>query len=71
MCALVTTAVRERAIPTHVEIDPAESGLKEVSFVLCHALVTKDERDVDAKPIGALGYPKIARWRWPLFVRSI
>jgi hypothetical protein len=42
-----------------------------VSFVLCHALVTKDERDVDAKPIGALGYPKIARWRWPLFVRSI
>ena len=59
ICALVTTTARDRTIPTYVEVDPTESGLDEMSFVLCHPLVTKDERDMDAQPVGDLGYPKI------------
>ena len=59
ICAFITTTARDRTIPTYVEIDPTESGLDEMSFVLCHALVTKDERDMDVQPVGDVGYSKM------------
>lgn len=59
ICALITTNVRDRSIPTYVEIDPSESGIPEPSFVLCHAIFVKDEREMDAHAIGELSYPKM------------
>ena len=59
ICALITTNVRDRSLPTYVEIDPSDSGLPEPSFVLCHAIFVKDESEMDAHATGELSYPKM------------
>jgi mRNA-degrading endonuclease toxin of MazEF toxin-antitoxin module len=43
--ARITSRERERALPTHVELDPGEAGLPLRSYVLCHDLVTLPESD--------------------------
>jgi mRNA interferase MazF len=41
--ARVTATERERALPTHVELNPGEGGVLERSWILCHELVTLRE----------------------------
>jgi mRNA-degrading endonuclease toxin of MazEF toxin-antitoxin module len=54
ICALITSVDRERALPTYVAIEPNESGLRETSYVLCHALATLVEEVLDPAPVGTL-----------------
>jgi mRNA interferase MazF len=41
--ARVTAQERERALPTHVELNPGEGGVRERSWILCHELATLRE----------------------------
>lgn len=41
--ARVTAQERERALPTHVELEPGEGGVRDRSWILCHELVTLRE----------------------------
>ena len=54
ICALITSTDRERSLPTHVLIEPVESGLQDTSFVLCHALIVLTEEQIDPAPVGEL-----------------
>jgi mRNA-degrading endonuclease toxin of MazEF toxin-antitoxin module len=54
ICALITSTVRDRSLPTYVPIDPQESGLRDSSYVLCHALVVLLESQLDPAPVGVL-----------------
>lgn len=56
ICALITSNDRVRSVPTFVQVEPtSENGLKQTSWVLCHALITLPETRLDAHPIGDLG----------------
>ena len=51
----MTSAVRERNLPTAVEIEPSEeNGLTMVTFVLCHDLSTLVRGRLDRDPVGRL-----------------
>jgi mRNA-degrading endonuclease toxin of MazEF toxin-antitoxin module len=59
VCAVITDEERDRSLPTYVELEPNESGggVARRSFILCHALHTLTERDLDAHPLGRIpGY---------------
>jgi mRNA-degrading endonuclease toxin of MazEF toxin-antitoxin module len=57
----ITSNPRERSLPTAVEIDSDESGLPEVSYVLCHELATMRRDRLGATPFGRLSPSEL--WR--------
>jgi mRNA-degrading endonuclease toxin of MazEF toxin-antitoxin module len=61
ICAVITAEERERKVPTYVVLEPHESdgGVNTTSFILCHALHTLKEADIDARAIGAITATKM------------
>lgn len=59
--ARVTATVRERKVPTAVEIEPdGENNLPEISYVLCHDLLTLPF-DQHGDTFGRLGVVDVVR----------
>ena len=56
--ARITRRERERSLPTYVELQPGEGGVRETSYVLCHELLTLREDDFTERlgilPLGRL-----------------
>lgn len=51
----LTTTIRERSVPTAVEIEPdSENRLDEASFVLCHDVTTVRREALSERAIGRL-----------------
>lgn len=61
VCLVVTDEERERSLPTYVVLEPAESdgGVQRTSYILCHAVHTLKETDMDARPLGKITRAKM------------
>ncbi len=55
----VTSKWRPREIPTYVELDPGEGGLREQSWVLCHEMTMLLEEAIDKEPLGTLSFGRM------------
>ena len=62
--ARITTAARDRALPTALRLDAGEvEGLDEVSFVLAHDLFTAGPVAPAVAPAGRLGVQRVVELR--------
>lgn len=67
--ASLTTTVRERGIPTYVEVEPTPTnGLRETSFIVCHELATIPREMLGGEPIGRLDLEGVFKLRAALMV---